>query len=93
MNGIIIQITPEEFQDLIDSAVDKALQKFTPGDAEVEYLTRNEVSERIHVSLPTLNEYTKTGRILSCRIKGRVLYRKQDVDAALTVTEPLKYCR
>lgn len=52
---------------------------------ELGYLTRKETCKRLGgISLPTLNEYTKTGRIKGNRIGRRVLYSPADIDAALT---------
>lgn len=93
MKGIIITISEEEFQEQLTLAILKALENFSPKKEEIKYLTRKEVSEKLHISLVTLNVYTKTGRLPACRINGRVLYREDAIDAALTSVEPLKYGR
>lgn len=93
MKGIIIPLSEEEFQAHLASAILKALENFVPETKEIQYLTRKETSSRLRISLPTLNEYTKTGKIKAYRINGRVLYRKDDIDSALTAVEPLKYRR
>ena len=93
MKGIIILLTEEEFQARLDAAVKNALENFTPQIVQFEYLTRKKVSARLHISLPTLNEYTKTGKLKAYRINGRVLYRENEIDAALTSVESLKYKR
>lgn len=93
MNGIIIQLSEDEFQEQLARAIEKALNKFDSRNRQVEYLTRKETAQRLHISLPTLNEYTKSGKLRAYRIHGRVLYRKDDVDAALTAVQPLKYRR
>ncbi len=94
MKGIIIQITEEEFQAKLTAAISKALEQYTPPTNDVGiYRTRKEVAEKLHISLPTLNEYTKSGKLRAYRINGRVLYREQDIEAALTSIEPLKYKR
>ena len=93
MKGIIIPLTEEEFQEHLASAIEKALKNLVPKKAEIEYLTRKETSQRLHISLPTLNEYTKSGKLKAYRISGRVLYRKDDINSALTEVQPLKYRR
>jgi len=45
--------------------------------------TRTETAKILHVTLATLNEYTKTGKIVANRIGNRVLYRDSDIHAAL----------
>ena len=93
MKGIIIPLTEEEFQAHLDAAIRSALENFTPQNEKVEYLTRKDVAAKLHISLPTLNEYSKTGKLKAYRINGRVLYRNDEIDAALTSVEPLKYRR
>jgi excisionase family DNA binding protein len=93
MKTIFIQLSEEELQEQIMIAVQKALEKFTPKNHEVAYITRKEAAALLHVSLPTLHEYTKTGKLKSLRIHGRVLYSREDIDSALTSVETLKYRR
>lgn len=93
MKTIFLQLTEEEFQEHITIALQKALEKLTPENHEVAYITRKEAAALLHVSLPTLNKYTKTGKLKSFKINGRVLCRREDIDAALTSVEPLKYSR
>ena len=91
MKGIIIQLSEEEFYERIDAAVQKAFEKYLQYGEKVRYLTRKETSQRLHISLPTLNEYTKSGRLRGYRINGRVLYREDEVDSSLTAITPVKY--
>ncbi len=53
-----------------------------PQQAE-KYLTRKETAALLNVSLPTLNEYTKTGKITACRFGVRVLYKQSEIDTRL----------
>ena len=54
-------------------------------------LSRKEVAELLRISLPTLNNYKKSG-ILKChRIGNRVLFKKGEVMEALKL--PIKYRR
>lgn len=93
MKGIIIPYTEEEFQEQVTIAVVRALEKYLPKKEAIEYLTRKEVAKKVRISLPTLNEYTRTGKLQGYRINGRVLYREDEVNSALTAVEPLKYRR
>ncbi len=49
-----------------------------------KYLTRKETAALLNVSLPTLNEYTKGGKIKGYRFGVRVLYKQSEIEAALT---------
>lgn len=56
----------------------------TPNPATGEnYLTRKQTAEKLKVSLPTLNEYTKNGKINGYRFGVRVLYKQSEIEAAL----------
>jgi excisionase family DNA binding protein len=48
------------------------------------YLTRGEVSKYLQISLPTLHSYVKQGLIKSYRIGGKVRFKLEEVDQALT---------
>jgi len=50
---------------------------------KVEYLTRREVTEYLGISLPTLNEWTKSGKLIGYRIGTRVRYKRNEVDNSL----------
>jgi hypothetical protein len=93
MKGIIIPLTEEEFEAHLEAAVQKAIKNYSPTKDEVVYRTRKETAKKLHISLPTLNEYTKLGKLKGHRIMGRVLYREDEIDAALTAVQPLKYRR
>ena len=46
---------------------------------DTEYLTRNEVSKVLNVTVQTLNNWRREGVLNPIKIGGRVLYRKEDV--------------
>ncbi|RWY54368.1 DNA-binding protein [Mucilaginibacter gilvus] len=54
-----------------------------PKDTTV-YLTRGEVSKQLQISLPTLHNYTKEGLIKSYRMGGKVRYKAEEIELALT---------
>lgn len=46
-------------------------------------LTRKETAKRLNITLATLHEYTKSGKIIANRIGNRVLYKECDIQNAL----------
>jgi excisionase family DNA binding protein len=46
---------------------------------DTEYLTRNEVSKVLNVTVQTLNNWRREGVLNPLKIGGRVLYKKEDV--------------
>lgn len=95
MNSIILQnVSPEDLKQIISDVVQEKLNQFQPHQKnEIKYLTRKEVAALLKISLPTLNEYTKTGKLKGYRIRGRVLYKADEIEKSLTAIEPLKYRR
>ena len=89
---ILETITPDSLRDIIRQAVREEMseQKSQP---ETLYLTRKETAERFRISLPTLNEVTKSGRVKGYRVGGRVLYKETETDAALTEIATSKFAR
>lgn len=92
-SSIILEtITPDSLRDIIRQAVREEMseQKSQP---ETQYLTRKETAKRFRISLPTLNELTKSGRVKGYRVGGRVLYKETETDAALTEIATSKFAR
>lgn len=94
-NSIILnQVSEEELRNIISETVAEQLQKFSsPQKDQVKYLTRSEVSKLLRISLPTLNDYTKTGVIKGYRINGRVLYKSDEIENSLKEIQTIKYKR
>jgi excisionase family DNA binding protein len=92
-NEVILHQTPiDKFEGVIVQAVSKAVSKAVSDEFKKrniqekeanEFLTRKEVAKKLGISLPTLWEWTKDGKIQGARIGTRVRYRGSDVQAAL----------
>lgn len=50
----------------------------------VNYLTRAQVADKYHITLPTLHAWTMEGILKAYRIGRRVLYKEFEVDQALS---------
>ncbi|PZP52441.1 MAG: DNA-binding protein [Pseudopedobacter saltans] len=48
-----------------------------------KYLSRKETAVQLRVSLPTLTQYTKLGKIKGYRLGTRVLYKESELELAL----------
>ena len=86
----------EELKKIIRDSVREEFQKILKmleESANTKYLTRKETAAKLRISLPTLNEYTKNGKLIGHRLTGRVLYREDEINDALNAVEPLKYRR
>jgi excisionase family DNA binding protein len=52
------------------------------------YLTRQEVAKILKISLPTLNELTKSGQLPSYRIASNIRYKASDIEQSLINNTP-----
>lgn len=87
IENITFLISPEEFRGIIADEVDRVVRPIIeqisqPAERD-KLLTRQETALFLGVSLPTLHEWTKTGKITACRISTRVRYYESDVQNAL----------
>lgn len=94
-NNIILQnVSPGDLKQIISEVVEEKLSKFQPVQKDAtKYRSRKEVANLLKISLPTLNEYTKTGKIKAVRFGSRVLYSSEEIEKALQEIEVLKYKR
>lgn len=85
METIQIQnITVGELREMISETLAETLtKKEEKKPTGPEYFTRAQVKDLLHVSFPTLNELTRTGKIKGYKIGGRVLYKANEIEAAL----------
>ena len=92
-NSTLIQnVTPEEFSETLRSVIREEFSLLNQKEIQ-RYLSRQEVATLLKISLPTLNEYTKTGIIKGSRIGSRVLYDEADIREAIKDIPTLKYRR
>jgi len=84
----------EEITGIIQNSVDEAFQKYKPQAStppSEKLLTRKETSDKLKISLVTLNDWTKRGLIQSYIIGGRVLYKDSEIEASLYKTQTVKF--
>jgi excisionase family DNA binding protein len=93
-NSTLIQnITPEQLSETLRSVIREELSLQNPKVTTPLYRSRQEVANLLKISLPTLNEYTRTGIIKGSRIGSRVLYSEEDIKNAIKEIPNLKYRR
>lgn len=89
MNQILFNsMTIEELKNEISLAVQKEIQSLiipaNSTNSPDDLLTRKDVAKMFGVSLPTLNEWTKTGKVQGYRISSRVRYKRSEIENALS---------
>ena len=85
---LINKDTPQvkEFISLLDSmlnGIESIVKHYKPHLNGERFLSNNEVSKKLNVSLRTLQEWRDTGLILFIQIKGKIIYRQSDIDKLL----------
>lgn len=83
MSQIFTSLTKEEFQDMVQKSVDKALNKEAEVDnnlkAQNEFLTVQEACALLRISKPTLYKRMEDGTITCTRIGARILFNKAEL--------------
>ena len=88
---LINKETPQvkEFISSLDSMLDgieSIVKHYKPHLNGERFLSNNEVSKKLNVSLRTLQEWRDTGLIPFIQIKGKIIYRQSDIDKLLQST-------
>jgi hypothetical protein len=78
LENVNSEVLFQTFRDIVRTEIANIQPK-----NETKYLTRKQVCEKFHFSLPTLHAYSKRGLLKSKRIGSRVLYLEDDIQAAL----------
>ena len=90
MEQIIILhgLTVEQLLSQIDAVIERKMTEAVQRNKTVDpfrYMSRKEVADYLHISLPTLHDWTKMGWLPSYKIGNRVLYKNNEVDDSLRV--------
>ena len=85
---LINKDTPQvkEFISSLDSmlnGIEAIVKHYKPHLNGERFLSNNEVSKKLNVSLRTLQEWRDTGLIPFIQIKGKIIYRQSDIDKLL----------
>lgn len=82
--------SPDQLRKLISETVKEALTA-TPEKPKEVYLTRAEAAERLKISIPTLNRWSKIGSLKSYIVGGRVFYKESELDKGFQEVQTVKY--
>jgi excisionase family DNA binding protein len=76
------QLKIEISQEILDR-ITPLLQSVNNSTPTTELLTRKEASKLLGVSLPTLLDWTNSGKIIGYRIASRVRYKRSELENSL----------
>ena len=75
---------------VVDEIVEKVVTRIYEQEKPTTYLSRTEVCEQLHITLPTLHAWTKDGTLRAQKINGRVLYDEREIDKAIRCSQKNK---
>lgn len=95
MNAKFIMVQPEELKILVQESVNMAIQPLISSQKIVEngdlLITRKEAADLLHISLTTLDTYTKQGLLVRYKVGHRVLYKKSEIIASVEKIKATKF--
>ena len=87
-NVLFSPISLEQFKTEMSLSFKQEIANYfqtqTTQKPETELLTRKEAAKLLGVSLPTLSDWTKTGKVLGYRIATRIRYKKAELETSLS---------
>lgn len=93
LNGITFEQLQDSLKSIVRNEVEQLKSTLPTIDPAPEFITRKQTAEILGVSLPTLNEWTKTGIVTASRIGTRVRYKRTDVYNSLQEIQTFKQRR
>ncbi len=89
MDNAITQLhslTPQQLEDIVKRTIKeevKQLQENFQPKIPVEYLTRQQTADLLHIDLSTLWAWTNKGKLLAYSISSRVYYKRSEIEQAI----------
>jgi hypothetical protein len=78
-NSVVLEnVSSEELKTLIKSAIREEMSSI-PQVKEEGFITRHELSEKLHLSLVSVDKYIRLGKLKGYRIGGRVLFKESEI--------------
>ncbi|MDP4845367.1 MAG: helix-turn-helix domain-containing protein, partial [Salibacteraceae bacterium] len=90
-----LQTSPEELKrEILRELIPiiKSIQEDLKSPKREQYLTISDVCDLLSISRSTLNSWTKSGKLMSCGISGRVYYKMSEIESSMIPlnSSPLK---
>lgn len=82
----LYEVTPQQLGDLISKSVKFQLEELKENlkqKESEEYLTRNEVATMLKIDLSTVHNWTRSGKLKSLGLGGRVYFKRSEIEEAL----------
>lgn len=73
-----------ELTEAVFNKVAPLIHSVSKPQPDTELLTRKEAAKLLGVSLPTILDWTKTGKITGYRISSRIRYKRHELETSLS---------
>lgn len=83
-----LEMTPENLKVFISEAVSSALAE---QKQEKRYLTRDQVTKMLSISLPTLHAWINEGKIIARKVGRRTLFLEEEINQSIERKEVFKF--
>jgi excisionase family DNA binding protein len=91
-NSILLDnITREELFCEIENIVSLAIEKRLQPDKPQSYITKQEVADKLRLSLATVKRMTTDGSLKGYRVGRRMLFKADEIEQSLKEIKSLKY--
>lgn len=98
---VFYKITPEELNEIVTNAVEMTISRIEQAakekadkqaeESNSDLITREEVCKLFRITLPTLHNWTKSGRLPSYKFNSRVRYKKTEIMEIINQNGRMKY--
>ena len=93
-NRLIVTLFVDELKSLIEECVTNAISKIPkPQKEDDTLLTRKNVAKLFSISLVTVNEWKRIGRIPYYRLNRRIYFKKEELFRAMEINPKFKKFR
>lgn len=87
-NLTLVQVSPERLSEIVSEAVSSALVEQRQ---EKRYLTRDQVTKMLSISLPTLHAWINEGKIIARKVGRRTLFLEEEINQSIERKEVFKF--
>jgi len=79
----LIELKNEISQEVLNRVI-PLIESVSKPQSQTEFLTRKEAAKLLGVSLVTIADWTKTGKIKGYRIASRIRYKRHELETAFS---------
>lgn len=83
-SSLSLELLKTEISEDVFKRVAPLIQSANTTKPETELLTRKQAAKLLCVSLPTILDWTKTGKITGYRISSRIRYKRDELENSLS---------